>query len=222
MSASAAQFRFAAEFVSFLAAAAGLSLVALRADPAGRKLTYRVALGLGFAALATGAFLHGASLTDDGNGAVEGLRMAGLALLALGSLAWVSRSRAALWIGLLLTAVAVGADAAAHPGLADAGLVAGAVAIGVALVSASRRSLAARVAASAAGTLLLLVLVLSIALSAVVSDSARTPALRVLPAQAETEPVPAQRTPGDTLANRPAGAATVRARHGNQLINANP
>ena len=55
MSASAAQFRFAAEFISFLAAAAGLALVALRADAAGRRIALRAALVIGFAALALGA-----------------------------------------------------------------------------------------------------------------------------------------------------------------------
>ncbi|MGH9074001.1 MAG: HAMP domain-containing protein, partial [Acidimicrobiales bacterium] len=206
MSPAPVQVEFAVEFASFLVAAAGFALVLLRAEDLGRTTRDEVALALGFAALAVVAFLHGSLLVPSATAPVTGLRVAGLALLLLGSAGprrlpalsasarWkrppVGRpagvSRLLLWLGVAFQAGALGALAAA-PLVADALLGTGAVGIGAALALSSRRSVAGRVAASAGGTLLALVLVLSVALSAVLSSTVRNEATHQLDARAGAE-----------------------------------
>ncbi|MGH9153753.1 MAG: hypothetical protein ACRD03_15435, partial [Acidimicrobiales bacterium] len=85
MSASSAQFQFAAEFVLFLAAASGLAVVALRSALLNREPVGSTALAVGFTAFATSAFLHGSALVDDGgHPLIVGLRAAGIAAVAAG------------------------------------------------------------------------------------------------------------------------------------------
>jgi len=183
LSTSAAQFQFVAEFVAFLAAAAGLALVVLGGDLLTRVIWARLAMAVGFAALLAAAFLHGSLLIDESSRqGVAGLRFGGIVAVALGAWQWRGRrsSRQLLLAGLLLTGVAGGLALREVRTAGDATLIAGSVGVGAALYTASRRAIAARVAASAAATLLLLVLVLSVGLSAVLSRSAEREAVRRL------------------------------------------
>lgn len=186
---TSAQFTFAAEFVAFLAAAAGLAMALLRGEVLVRPNWVRLPLGAGFACLATAAFLRGSLIVDGPDGAVIAFRALGIALCVTGSVAWEERGygRKVLWgaLGALAAATVLQASDATGPG--DAALVLGAVGILITILNASRRALAARVAASAAGVLLLMVLVLSLALSAVLSSTVEHEASARLNARANTE-----------------------------------
>src|SRR2546429_7033774 len=89
MSAPAAQFQFAAEFVTFLVAAAGLALAVLRTELLSEPGWGRAGLALGLLSMATGAFLHGSRLVThaDAPGLVA-LAGAAVGFLAAGSLRW--------------------------------------------------------------------------------------------------------------------------------------
>ncbi len=196
VSTAAAQLRFATEFAIFLAAGAGLCLALLRptlvmADARGRAL-----MGAGFVAVGVAAFVHGSLLVpDDRSTGLLLLRSAGLVLLAVSSTRWTGaeRSRRVLWLGLGLigagmglSAIASTASSSAPRTIADIAGIFGATALGSALFAASRRSIPARVAASAAGTLLLVVLAVSVALSTVISNSVQRQAVSQNRAQADT------------------------------------
>src|SRR3954470_10393254 len=160
MTTSAAEFQFAAEFIAFVVAAAGLALVMLDADLLARVLWARLLLAAGFAGLVAASFAHGSLLAGtDNDPAIATVRAVGLVCVAAGSLRWRGGavSRQLLWGGLAVTAVAIVLTGSGHTDAGNATLVAGALGIGAALVVASRRSIAARVAASAAVTLLLMV-----------------------------------------------------------------
>jgi PAS domain S-box-containing protein len=190
MSTAAAQIQFAAEFATFLVAAAGLALVLLRAELTTRRWPGKVCLTGGFLALGVASFGHGSLLLKDNNqAAVDALRLLGVAALAVGSFWWRGGrgARHLLWSALAVIAGSVGAQIAGAGRASDALLALGAILIGATLFTASRRSIAARVAASAAITLLLLVLVLSVALSAVISSSIQGEALNRLTGRARTE-----------------------------------
>jgi hypothetical protein len=190
MSTAAAQIQFAAEFATFLVAAAGLALVLLRTELTTRRWPGKVCLTVGFLALGVASFGHGSLLLKDNNKeAVEGLRLLGVVALAVGSYWWRGGrgARHLLWSALAVIAASVGAQIAGAGRAADGLLAVGAIFTGATLFTASRRSIAARVAASAAVTLLLLVLVLSVALSAVISSSTQGEALNRLTGRARTE-----------------------------------
>src|SRR3954451_8990929 len=183
MSTPAAQFQFAAEFVAFLVGAAGVALVVLGADLLARVVWARVLLVIGFTGLATAAFMHGSLLVgDDSDAGIAAIRFGGLVAVAVGSLRWRGGnvSRQLLWAGVIVTAVAAALGVTGPQSAANATLIVGSVAVGASRVAASRRSIAARVAASAGATLLLLVLVLSVGLSAVLSRSTEREAVRRL------------------------------------------
>ena len=74
----------------------------------------------------------------------------------------------------------------------------GAAAIGVALVLASTRAISARIAASAAVILFLVITALAVALSTVITDNVEDEAIRRYGARAETEAL----APGDEAARR--------------------
>ena len=98
-----AQFEFAAQFASFLVAAAGVALVLLRAELLSRSPWARASLGVGFAALAAAAFLTGSLLVQPAtNPVVGGLRGAGLILILVGSVRWRAgdSSQALVWLGV--------------------------------------------------------------------------------------------------------------------------
>ena len=190
MGAPAAQFQFAAEMVAFLVCLAGTALLALRAPLLTVRRGAAGALALGFAAGGAGAFVHGAVQPNEVSPpAVVGLRLAAGVLILAGALprrGWtggpVSRT------GLLPAAVLLGA--AGPVGLSgslyaeESLLVAGAAVAGAALVGASRRAIGARLTATAAGTLLLVVVTLSVALSTVLSGTVRDDAFRRLESRA--------------------------------------
>src|SRR5690348_948972 len=97
MNTSAAQLQFAAEFVSFLASATGLALVALRGELASRVRNGRIALGAAFVLLGAAAFLHGAALIERFSDPwLVGLRAAGVVLALAGAVSWRDR-RASRW-----------------------------------------------------------------------------------------------------------------------------
>ncbi|MEY2399071.1 MAG: two-component system, OmpR family, sensor histidine kinase VicK [Actinomycetota bacterium] len=186
---TSAQFTFAAEFVAFLAAAAGLAMALLRGEVVLRPLWVRVPIGSGFAALAAAAFLRGSLVVDGPTATVVALRAAGVVVVLAGTLAWEERglARHLLWAALAVLAVATYGQTRDSTGFGDTALVVGSVLILGSVLTASRRSLAARVAASAAGVLLLMVLVLSLALSAVLSSTVEHEAAVRLDARARTE-----------------------------------
>lgn len=181
MNATSAQIAFAAEFTLFLAALAGLAVTVLRPSLLTTGPLPRFASSLGFICIGNAAFLHGALVyDDDGAALVVLLRLVGLLLLG------ASIARSALGVGprrLLLVSVAalLAAEVAVvvdDPGTPAAVVrIAGAGLLVAYLLMASRQSIPARVAASAAGTVLLVVLAVSVALSAVVVDNVEDEAL---------------------------------------------
>jgi PAS domain S-box-containing protein len=168
------QIQFAGQFVLFLVAMAGITTLVLRGDAVVTRGLARGALVVAFATLATTSFLHGSLLVDDATD--PGLLAAtagGLVVLVAGSLQWRGGrdTRLVLWVGTAFLAAA-GAVSFAEVDTPAAILRAlGAAGIGISLVLASRRSIVAKIAVSAATTLLLVVLVLSVALSAVLSST---------------------------------------------------
>jgi PAS domain S-box-containing protein len=180
---ASAQLGFAAEFVLFLVAVAGVGVVLRAQVLAGRRRQDRFLLAAGFAGVGLASFLHGSLLVaDDAAPVVVVPRLLGLALLAAGSFrAGEVASRRQLWLGLSLLAVAELItlwpsfdDLAA---VADGARVLGALGLGAALSTASQRSISARVAAAATGTVLLVVLAVSVALSAVLVERIEDEAL---------------------------------------------
>jgi two-component system, OmpR family, phosphate regulon sensor histidine kinase PhoR len=182
MSTAASQLQFAAAFATFLVAGAGVSLALLRPTLVARSVSARLALAVGFLALAVAALVNGALIVEDASDPVViGLRAAGVLCVTLGSIHWAGGEAAQrlLWTGLVL--LAVGLVAATGSGgtetaetlarVADWLAIVGAVAIGASLLQASRRSIPARVAAGSAATLLIVVLTVAIALSAVLAGN---------------------------------------------------
>jgi len=166
MFSASAQFRFAAELVAMLVAAAGFLLVAGRLR-VGRWVL--AAAGLG--ALAAVAFVRGAEL--GGGDALAGLRLAGAGAVGVAGVSWAGGvPRRAVVSGAALTAAAAAFALAGGPDVVAAALlIAGSVLMAVALVATAQRSIVTRMAVNAAATLLVVVLVLSVALSAVLSSS---------------------------------------------------
>jgi PAS domain S-box-containing protein len=190
VSAGSVQLQFGAEFALFLAAVAAVGLVALRADLLVQGTAARLTLATGAAALAAAAFLHGTTTVEDPTeSGLMVLRLAGVALVAVATVRW-SGPPAARWIllcGLLAIAGAEAAGAADRLRLADALRGGGALVLGGALLVASRRSIPARIAASATAILFLVITSVAGALSAVVSDNVEDEAVRRYGARAETE-----------------------------------
>ena len=189
MSPEAVQLRFAVEFATFLVAVAGATIVLLRPHLVGANRRSRVVLALGFAGVAAAAFLHGSLLTGTREVPVIVLRGTGIVLLAVGTLGWGEdrSARRALWIALVLMAVAEGASVSEAAVLADWTRGAGALALGTVLITSARRSVPARIAVSAVATLLIVVLAVSVALSIVISGNVEREALARVAARALAE-----------------------------------
>ncbi|MGH9069822.1 MAG: ATP-binding protein [Acidimicrobiales bacterium] len=208
------QVQFAVQFASFVVAAGGFALVLLRAQYLGRRLRDEVCLAIGFTALGVVAFLHGALLVSAEFTPGVVVQAVGLALVFVGGVAdgglrpsatvlsvrrpgrarragkpggaTSTTSRGLLFAGVVAQAASL-ATQAISPLVSAVLLAAAALAIGAALVVSSRRSIAGRVAASAGFTLLALVLVLSVALSAVLTATVKNQAIRSLDSQAAGE-----------------------------------
>ncbi len=203
MSPEAAQLRFAVEFATFLVAVAGATIVVLRPQLVGANRRSRLVLALGFAGVAGAAFLHGSLLTGTREIAVIGLRGAGIVLLALGTLGWAEdrAPRLALWISLVLMAVAEGASVTDAGTLADWARGSAALALGAVLIISARRSVPARIAVSAVATLLVVVLAVSLALSIVISGNVEREALRRVDGRARAEAEEVQLSAGKDARN---------------------
>ncbi|MDQ3353745.1 MAG: ATP-binding protein, partial [Actinomycetota bacterium] len=151
------------------------------------------------------AFLHGSLLQDDP--AAPGVvvtRLVGLVLLGAGSLRSgdvAPRRQVGLALGLLLVAelATVLSPLAGIDWVADTARAAGALGLGAALFTASQRSISARVAASATGTILLVVLAVSVALSAVVIDNVEDEALLRIESRAGAEAAEIERAANDAV-----------------------
>ena len=198
MTSSAAQLDFAAQFVTFLAAAAGLALVALRGELMTREAWARFAMGAGFMLIGVAAFLAGSLVVEGDSTGILIAQSAGIALAAAGTAPWHGSAlgRRLMWSGLVLlgcsavarTTLTTQSDTFTGADILTAALLAlGGAAVLGALLAESRRSIAARVGASAAGTLLLVVLVLSVALSTVLSGTVEDEAIRRLDTRAASE-----------------------------------
>jgi two-component system phosphate regulon sensor histidine kinase PhoR len=192
VSANAAQVAFTAEFVLFLIAVAGAALGALRGELLVSGPRRRLALVAGFVALGVSALVHGSLLEPDPTAlAVLAPRVLGLVALAWAVIGTevTSSSRLTLWGGVAALVGAEVVEVVARRGSTgvDLARIAGSVAIGSTLLAASRRSIAARVAAGAAATVLVVVLAVSITLSGVLVANVREEVLRRTDARAAAE-----------------------------------
>lgn len=197
---SAAQYQFAAEFALFLVAASGLALSLLRADLLTVRAWAKVPLAAGFASFATAAFVHGSLLADTTSPVVVGARSAGVVLVAVGATMWRGRgARLAVFAGVAVSAGGILFAVAEREGPAAGFRVVGALLLGLGLYLAGSRSIATRVAASSAASVLLIVLVTSVGLSAVLDSQVQDGAVRRLDARARQA---ASRLVGTTQSER--------------------
>jgi len=195
MSPAAAQLQFGAEFLGFLAAIAGVALALLRAAP--RRPPPGVAVA--FAVLAGVAFVAGSRIVQDSAGPFVALpRLVGAASLAVFVVLWdvEGRTKVLLLAGAVATAIAVPLVLADQTVGASAAVAVGGLLIGAAVLDLARRSVASRIAVSGAASLLVIVLVLAVALSAVVDDNLRREAVKRLDERALAE----SKTPTSSLA----------------------
>jgi PAS domain S-box-containing protein len=183
---------FAANFVLLLVAASGLVLSLLRRGPLTRSAVERTVVGGGFVILGASAFVQGSLLVSGNPGGGFSIAAGvGAVALLLGTFrsGRPDRTRILLWTGAGLVGVAGLARLAPTLDTAAAAVVTivGALGLALALIDVSRNSIASRVAASGATTLLLVVLVLSVALSAVISSSVQHQAETSLATRARDE-----------------------------------
>ncbi|MGH9181385.1 MAG: PAS domain S-box protein, partial [Acidimicrobiales bacterium] len=208
MSSSAALLQFAAEFVVFLAASAGVGSVLAGADgDGGRRSLSRAAAATGFVALAVSAVVRGSDVAGGSDTAqVVGLRAAGVVLLFLESVRSPLRrpARIALWAGLALLVAAGGADVADEATATGVMLAVGGAVVGLSVVLAGQRSIATRVSTSAAGIVLVVVLILGLSLSVVLVSTVQDGVVERLERRAGNEAANAQ-----AAATQLAGAARV-------------
>ena len=186
MSPAAAQLQFGAEFLGFLAAIAGVALALLRAAP--RRPPPAVAIAFGV--LAGVAFVAGSRLVQNRSDPLVSLpRLLGALVLAVGVLLWSveSRTKVLLLAGAVATGCAVPLVALDQLLAADAAVAIGGLSIGAAVLDLGRRSIASRIAVSGGASLLVIVLVLSVALSAVVDSNLRREAVKRLDDRATAE-----------------------------------
>ncbi|MCU1461178.1 MAG: hypothetical protein JWO37_1253 [Acidimicrobiales bacterium] len=223
MSSSAAQLRFAVEFASFIVALAGAGVVALRPELLAVPRRLRGGPAAGFLALAAAGFLHGSLLVGHEReaGAVIAVRVAGIALLAVALAAWrpsPARSRLVLALVLLVAAEAVAIASPSHTAVAEWLRAGGAIAVGLLLLTAARRSITARVAVSAVGSLLVVVTAVSVAGSVVISHNVEQEALRRADTRARAEAQQVDVTVrNEALRGARNAALALTARHGARL-----
>lgn len=198
MTSATAQVSFAAELITMLVAASGLVLAARRSSMVERTHSSRSLLGVGFVILGVGAFLHGSLILAAQPGTGLALsRLVAVAFLLAGSLRWPVgiRPRACLLAGLALVTVAAAVEVIGASVVAgDILLAVGAASVGFPLVVAGRQSIATRVAVASAGTLLLVLVVVSVAMSNVISSSVTTQDLNRLAQRGRSEGIEASAT----------------------------
>jgi PAS domain S-box-containing protein len=213
MSATQAQVAFAAEFVLFLAALAGVAVLVLRPNLLAPVRWARWAMVAGFLLVGAASFVHGSLLVPEADAAgVVGPRLAGLLLLA--AVAVPARGAKVVHLARLAVGVLLAAEVATivvrDPSTPiDVLRIAGAVLLTGLLFFVARRSIPARVAAGAAGTVLLVVLAVSVTLSTVVVDNVQDEVLQRTETRAASEAGGARRSPD---------AARVRAASVAQLV----
>src|SRR5207302_3775852 len=150
----------------------------------------RAVITAGFAAIATAAFLHGSLLVGtDQRSIVAAVRLAGVVLVVSGTIVWRQDPvfRQALWVGLFFLAAAEALDLAGSGNAASWVRAGGALGVGAVLFTSSRRSIPARVVTSAARTMLMVVLAVSVARSHVIATNVRDEAVKRVDARANTE-----------------------------------
>ncbi|MDQ6840128.1 MAG: hypothetical protein M3137_17805, partial [Actinomycetota bacterium] len=195
MTSITAQVSFAAELITMLVAASGLVLAARQSSMIERTPASRGLLGVGFVVLGVGAFLHGSLIlaAQPGPG-LAASRLVAVALLLSGSFQWRVGIRPRLFLLAGLGLVTVAAIVELVDGSVVAGdilLAVGSASVGFPLVVAGRRSIATRVAVASAGTLLLVLVVISVAMSEVISSSVTRQDLNRLALQARAEGIEA-------------------------------
>ena len=189
MSTAEAQLRFAVEFATFLVTVAGAAIVMTRPDLVGAGRRSRRVLVPGFIAMAAAAFLHGSLLTDARETPVIAFRGLGIILLALGTLGWGTdrAPRRLLWMSLVLMATAECLTVIEEATTSDWVRGFGALFLGLVLLMSSRRSISARITVSVGAILLVVVLAVSVALSAVIARTVEEEAFRRIDARAQAE-----------------------------------
>jgi signal transduction histidine kinase len=153
----------------------------------------------GFGGLAASAFLDGALLDADALSAV--CRIAGLVLLVAAGHRSPTR---------VLGAVAVAAGMVVDGGAGDGLRILGAALLASGAIASARRSIPARVAVGGAATVLVVVLGVSVALSAVVVDNVEDEALRRTEARAKAEAAETTRRPNDTAVTARSAAQVLQ------------
>jgi two-component system phosphate regulon sensor histidine kinase PhoR len=213
MSATQAQVAFAAEFVLFLAALAGVAVLVLRPSLLAPARWARGAMALGFLLVGVASFVHGSLLVPEADApGVVVPRLVGL--LLLGAVVVPTRAAKVVQLARLAVGVLLAAEVATivvrDPSTpVDALRITGAVLLTGVLFFVARRSIPARVAAGAAGTVLLVVLAVSVTLSTVVVDNVQDEVLQRTETRAASEAGGAVRSPN---------AARVRAASVAQLV----
>ena len=189
MSTAASQLRFAVEFAMFLVMVAGAAIVMTRPDLVGAGRRSRSVLVPGFILIAVAAFLHGSLLTDARETPVVVFRCAGIVLLGLGTLGWGTDRgpRRLLWLSLVLLAAAEYLTLVEEASASDWVRGAGAVFVGLVLLMSARRSISARITVSVGAILLVVVLAVSVALSAVIARTVEEEAFRRIDTRAKAE-----------------------------------
>ncbi|MDA8391962.1 MAG: ATP-binding protein [Actinomycetota bacterium] len=187
-----AEVRFTSDFVTFMVAAGGVAVIWFGGSSDRLSRQTRAVVVAGFVALGAAAF---ADRTFPASGSasylVGALRALATVLLALGPAVgswaggrgWIDRWL--WWGGLAVQAAVVAAGFAEGPAVGYfVGLDLASAAIGTALVRSGRRAVATRVATAAGVSLMAMVLLLSVALSAIVQTTARNQAYQRLSAAA--------------------------------------
>jgi PAS domain S-box-containing protein len=206
VSATQAQISFAAEFVLFLAALAGTAVLVLRPRLLVGDRVARTTGIAGLVLLGVAAFLHGSLLVSDDQSAWVGLpRVLGLGLLV----ATVVRPEATLAThALRAVAAALLVSQLLDGSAADVVQIVGAALLTGTLLYVARRSIPARVAAGAASTVLLVILAVSVTMSAVVVDNVRDEVTRRVETRARTEAKAAESAP-DSASVRATGVSEL-------------
>jgi PAS domain S-box-containing protein len=185
-----AQLRFAAELALFLVAAAGCGLLGRRPELLLSRSLARGPAILGLATIGAAAVLRGGSLLDEHDAdTIPVVRLVGVGVTVIAAVWWRREGggRLLAWTGLLAVAAGALLAVADRPVAGDAVRAAGALVLGGALVVASGRAIAARIAAAAAAILLVVVTTLSLALSTAVGANVEDEAIRRYSARTATE-----------------------------------